>query len=86
MTPDTFGDRKVWVILLVGALAAFAVLKLLGCGGSHGPAREAARITRFTVEANCPDLMPVGECLAQIDERAKQADELLGQVLDGGLR
>jgi hypothetical protein len=37
MTPDTFGDRKLWVILLSGAVAAFFVLKLLGCASPPPP-------------------------------------------------
>lgn len=79
-----FHDGKLWAWLLGAAAVLIAILYLLSCGGTRGPFREAARITRFTVEANCPDLMPVGECLEQIDARAKQADEVAGAALEAG--
>lgn len=82
MSPDVFGDRKLYAWLLGGAFLAFLLIKLLACGGTRGPARDAARITRFTVEANCADLTPVVDCLAQIDERAKEVDELLDRAVD----
>lgn len=78
-------SAALYVVAIVAALA-FTLFAFARCGGTRGPAREAARITRFTVEANCADLTPVVDCLAQIDERAKAADELLERALDGGLR
>jgi len=35
MSPDVFGDRKLYVYLLGGAAVAAALLWLFGCGGSQ---------------------------------------------------
>jgi len=82
MSPDIFGDRKLYAWLLGGALLAFVLLKLLACG-SLGPTRTVAKVVRATVEAQCADLDPVVECLEKIDRNARLVDHALER--DGGL-
>lgn len=83
MTPDVFGDRKLYAFLLAGAFLAFVLLKLLGCGGV-GPTRTMAKIVRSEVEAQCSDMMTVVECLDAIDKNAAAVDRLIERAIDGG--
>ena len=70
----------LWAAFLVASVVILVGAFIYGCGAGEGPTRQMARTVRFVVEAQCSDLMPVRECLDQIEKNAAAVD----QVLDGG--
>lgn len=95
MTPDVFGDRKLYVYLLGGAAVAAALLWLLGCGGDKRPPDVpkltscAEKVLAIVTETpNCADigrkvdelLSAQAECFAALTGQ----DAIVWSCGDGG--